>query len=110
MATPTTNPFNASAYYVAPTWAAHVDAIAGAADASVLASLRGVPIAFWVDRKSKVHGNTTETLEGLLRDASAQATPPLCVVVLCAPPSRVSHSAAPLAQSPKGLVVLTLTL
>ena len=35
--------------------------------------MRSVPSAYWIDKADKITGNTTDTLEGILRDAASVA-------------------------------------
>ena len=50
---------------------------------TTLEEMRQVPSAYWIDTKAKIHGNSTDTLEGILRDAASKATPPLVAVIHC---------------------------
>ena len=34
-------------------------------------SMREVPSAYWIDKKDKIRGNSTESLEGILKDAAS---------------------------------------
>ena len=45
--------------------------------------MRDIPSAYWIDKKSKLKGSTTDTLEGILADAAKKPTPPLTVFILC---------------------------
>lgn len=60
-------------------------------------NMLSVPSAFWVDRIAKVRVSTAgggASLEGLLRDAASQASPPLVVVILYDLPNRDCHALA----------------
>jgi len=60
-------------------------------------NMLSVPSAFWVDRIAKVRASTAgggASLEGLLRDAASQASPPLVVVILYDLPNRDCHALA----------------
>ena len=69
------NPFATDAYYVNPSYQKELDSsIATETDATIrktLQSMRSVPSAYWIDKADKITGNTTDTLEGILRDAAS---------------------------------------
>ena len=53
-----------------------------------------VPSAYWIDRKDKITGNSTDSLEGILADAASKSTPPLCVFIVYDLPNRDCHAKA----------------
>ena len=59
-----------------------------------LEAMKSVPSAFWIDRKDKIWGNTTNHLQGILADAAAQSPPPLVVFMLYNLPNRDCHAVA----------------
>lgn len=44
--------------------------------------------AYWIDVKSKVTGNTTESLEGILSDAAQKSTKQLVTIIVYDLPNR----------------------
>jgi cellulose 1,4-beta-cellobiosidase len=90
-ATNGSNPFAGRTFYVNPSYQAELDSSIATATGAVkrtLMAMRTVPSAYWIDRKAKVRGNSTETLEGILADAAAQPTPPMVVFILYDLPNR----------------------
>ena len=86
------NPFATDAYYVNPSYQKELDSsIATETDATIkktLQSMRSVPSAYWIDKADKITGNTTDTLEGILRDAASVRPAPLVVVIFYDLPNR----------------------
>ena len=81
------NPFNSSAgFYVSEIWRSRLDSLALGVAA---ASMRDVPVAFWVDKKAKL-----PELESLLADAATQPGPPLVQVVVYNLPNRDCDAAS----------------
>lgn len=82
----------AEAFYVNPTYTANLErTIATTSDDTVAANLewmKTVPSAYWIDIKSKITGNTTSDLRGILLDAAQQTPVPLCVFLLYNLPNR----------------------
>ncbi|KAJ8600597.1 hypothetical protein CTAYLR_008195 [Chrysophaeum taylorii] len=82
----------ATAFYVNPTYARNLNSsIATSTDARVaanLAAMRDVPSAYWIDVKSKITGNSTSDLRGILLDAARQIPAPLCVFMVYDLPNR----------------------
>ena len=50
--------------------------------------MRSVPSAYWIDKADKITCNTTDTLEGILRDAASVRPAPLVVVIFYDLPNR----------------------
>merc|ERR1711985_192083 len=50
--------------------------------------MKGIPSAYWIDKKDKIRGNTTDSLEGILKDASSKSPPELIVVIWYDLPNR----------------------
>lgn len=84
----TPNPFNTSAFYVSPVWRSRLDELTLGASMAA-ATMRDVPVAFWVDKKAKL-----PELERLLADATAQLGPPLVQLVLYNLPNRDCDAAS----------------
>eukprot|EP00966_Prymnesium_polylepis_P220010 5089580-Prymnesium_polylepis.1 len=59
-----------------------------------LEAMKAVPSAFWIDRKDKIWGTTTNHLQGILADAALQSPPPLVVFMLYDLPNRDCHAVA----------------
>ncbi|KAJ8606213.1 hypothetical protein CTAYLR_010496 [Chrysophaeum taylorii] len=85
-------------FYVNPTYAANLDrTIANTRNADVAATLEAmkeVPSAYWIDVKSKISGNSTSDLRGILIDALRQDPVPLCVFIVYDLPNRDCHAYA----------------
>ena len=91
------NPFEGVPYYVNPSYQKELDgsiATATGAVKSTLQSMAEVPSAYWLDVKSKITGNGTNSLQGILMDAASKATPPLCVFIVYDLPNRDCHAKA----------------
>lgn len=56
-------------------------ASASGAAKKTMKSMREVPSAYWIDKKDKIRGNTTESLEGILKDAASYSPAHLVVVI-----------------------------
>ena len=88
------NPFTRTAFYVNPTYRQHIRSTKEHSDdpliKAALESLIDVPSAYWLDTKERLSGadSSTDTLEGILADAAAQAVPPLCVFIVYDLPNR----------------------
>ena len=85
------NPFAAGNYYVNPAYQTELDKSIATATGEAKANMqkmRNIPSAYWIDKKSKIKGTTTDTLEGILMDAARKPTPPLCVFILYNLPNR----------------------
>lgn len=50
--------------------------------------MRAIPSAYWIDVKAKLHGDSTESLEGILKDASSKSTPELVTLIVYDLPNR----------------------
>ena len=93
------NPFASSSWYVNPTLVSNLEQTIARStgSATVIDTLRRmqkVPSAFWIDNKRKIRG-FRNTLEGILADAAASATPPpLCVFVFYDLPNRDCNAKA----------------
>jgi len=83
---------DAEAFYVNPTYTANLEeTIARTEDATIASNLeymKSVPSAYWIDVKSKIQGNSTSDLRGILLDAASQNPVPLCVFLLYDLPNR----------------------
>lgn len=91
LATP--NPFDAAkTWYVNPANQHEIDSSIATTPAgpvrATLKQMRDIPSAYWIDKKSKIRGNTTDSLEGILEDASSQSPPPLVVFIFYDLPNR----------------------
>jgi cellulose 1,4-beta-cellobiosidase len=86
------NPFlEAKTWYVNPANQAELDVSIATASGDVkktLKEMRSVPSAYWIDRKEKIHGTNTSSLEGILADAASKKPAPLVVVILYDLPNR----------------------
>jgi len=85
------NPFISGNYYVNPAYQAELDKSISTATGTALTNMkqmRDIPSAYWIDKKAKLRGTTTDTLEGIMADASKKPTPPLTVFILYNLPNR----------------------
>jgi cellulose 1,4-beta-cellobiosidase len=85
------NPFASRNYYVNPAYQAEIDSSIATATGGALDNLkimRDTPTAYWIDKKSKINGTGTDSLEGILMDASKKPVPPLTVFILYNLPNR----------------------
>lgn len=85
------NPFAAGNFYVNPANQKEYDnsiATANGTVKSTLKKMREVPSAYWIDQKSKIHGNGTKSVEGILADAFAKTSPELVVFIWYDVPNR----------------------
>ncbi|KAL1499782.1 hypothetical protein AB1Y20_012468 [Prymnesium parvum] len=70
-----------------------IQTASGEARAALLRAA-SLPSAYWIDRKAKLHGNGTDSLEGILADAAAKPAPPLVVFILYNLPNRDCNAKA----------------
>ena len=79
------NLFAINSFYVNPSYQAELETsikTAHGAVKSTLKSMKLMPSAYWIDKKDKIRGTNTSTLEGILKDAHSKPHPPLCVFML----------------------------
>lgn len=85
------NPFSNRTFYVNPANQKEYDSSIATATGTVKANLqkmRDVPSAYWIDKKDKIRGNGTNTVEGILKDASSKSPPELVVLIFYDLPNR----------------------
>eukprot|EP01006_Ploeotia_vitrea_P012033 TRINITY_DN31983_c0_g1_i1.p1 TRINITY_DN31983_c0_g1~~TRINITY_DN31983_c0_g1_i1.p1 ORF type:complete len:458 (+),score=34.65 TRINITY_DN31983_c0_g1_i1:19-1392(+) len=85
------NPFAYGHYYVNPSFVKELQSSIKTATGKVkatLESMQTIASAYWIDKKAKIHGDNTTTLEGILKDASKQAPPPLVTFIIYDVPNR----------------------
>jgi cellulase/cellobiase CelA1 len=90
------NPFaNTSSWYVNPSYKKELgESINTATDSKVKSYLQGmeeVPSAYWLDTKSKIKGDSTTTMEGILKDASSSGEKKLVTFIVYDLPNRDCH-------------------
>jgi len=91
-----TNPFLGKTLYVNPSYQAELDtsiATASGTTKTTLQSMRDVPSAYWIDVMAKINGNTTNTVEGILKDAQAKGGQ-LVTFIVYDLPNRDCHAKA----------------
>jgi cellulose 1,4-beta-cellobiosidase len=93
------NPFdNGANYYVNPSYKEllqrSIDTAQPGTVRDTLISMGNVPSAYWIDVKRKIRGNTTDTLEGILKDAASFPNPPLNVFMVYDLPNRDCNALA----------------
>ena len=85
------NPFAGGNWYVNPAYQAELDTSISTATGAVkttLQSMREVPSAYWLDVKSKITGNSTTSMTGILADAYKQQPAPLVTFIVYDLPNR----------------------
>jgi len=86
-----TNPFVGQTFYVNPANQKEYDGSIATASGTVKANLqtmRNTPSAYWIDKKDKIKGNSTQTVEGILKDAASKSPPELVVLIFYDLPNR----------------------
>merc|ERR1719291_738449 len=85
------NPFEGPKFYVNPTYAAELGLSIESAEGAVkgtLKEMRDVPSAYWLDVKTKITGEGTGTMEGILKDAMAKSPAQLVTFIVYDLPNR----------------------
>jgi len=91
------NPFAGVPYYVNPSYVAELNSSIATATGpvkAILESMRSVPSAYWIDVKSKINGQGTDSVEGILTDSASKSPPQLCVFIVYDLPNRDCHAKA----------------
>jgi cellulose 1,4-beta-cellobiosidase len=86
-----TNPFAGQSFYVNPANQKEYDSSIATSSGVVksnLQKMRNIPSAYWIDKKDKIRGNGTDSLEGILKDASSKSPPEIVVVIWYDLPNR----------------------
>mmetsp|Transcript_90336 Transcript_90336/g.255777 ORF Transcript_90336/g.255777 Transcript_90336/m.255777 type:complete len:793 (-) Transcript_90336:96-2474(-) len=85
------NPFVGKEFYINPKNAKEFDASIATASGktrSNLERMREVPSAYWIDVGEKIRGDSTGSVEGILKDASSKVPPELVVLMWYDLPNR----------------------
>jgi cellulose 1,4-beta-cellobiosidase len=85
------NPFAGQTFYLNPANQKEYDSSIATASGAVktnLQKMKAVPSAYWIDRKDKIKGNSTSTVEGILKDAASKSPPELVVLIFYDLPNR----------------------
>lgn len=93
----TGNPFEGKRYYKNPVNQASYDATIEKSRGKVrrnLKRMRKTPSAYWIDVKAKIQGTGTQSVEGILADASSKKTPEMVVFIWYDLPNRDCHAKA----------------
>ena len=93
----TGNPFADKVYYVNPSYKESLSTSIATASGVILTNLEAmmdVPSAYWLDRKNKITGSTTDSMEGILQDALSKPVPELVVFIVYDLPNRDCHAKA----------------
>ena len=93
----TGNPFADKVYYVNPSYKESLSTSIATASGVILTNLQAmmdVPSAYWLDRKNKITGSTTDSMEGILQDALNKPVPELVVFIVYDLPNRDCHAKA----------------
>ena len=100
MTTPTPitgNPFADKVFYVNPSYKESLSTSIATATGDILTNLQAmmdVPSAYWLDRKTKITGSSTDSMEGILEDALNKPVPELVVFIVYDLPNRDCHAKA----------------
>jgi len=98
----TTNPFGSYNYYMNPVNVQQYDqSIETASDPVVRANLltmKEIASAYWIDRKDKIRGNGTRSVEGILADAATKSPAELVVLIWYDFPNRDCAAAASMGE------------
>jgi len=94
----TSNLFAAHKFYLNPANQEEYDkSIETASNSAVQANLetmREIASAYWIDKKDKIRGSTTTTVQGILADAASRSPPELVVLIWYDFPNRDCAAAA----------------
>jgi len=85
------NPFAGQTFYINPANEKEYDGSIATASGTVksnLQKMKAVPSAYWIDKKDKIRGNTTRTVEGILKDAASKSPPELVALIFYDLPNR----------------------
>lgn len=91
------NPFLDRKWYINPVNQREYDLsilLSNGRTREMLARMRSVPSAYWIDVKAKVQGNSTRSVEGILADAAAKRPPELVVLIMYDLPNRDCNAQA----------------
>jgi cellulose 1,4-beta-cellobiosidase len=94
------NPFASGLFYVNPAFQSEIaSSIATCTNPTACANLRlmsNISSAFWIDTKSKINGDPTDTVSvsGILADAASRNPPPTVVFIVYDVPNRDCHAKA----------------
>jgi len=91
------NPFEGPKFYVNPSYAEQAKESIESAEGQIKTTLEQmiqVPSAYWLDTKSKIRGEGTKTMEGILKDAAAKSPPELVTFIVYDLPNRDCHAKA----------------
>jgi cellulose 1,4-beta-cellobiosidase len=92
------NPFtNTPNFYVNPAYQEELStsiSTASGTTKNTLETLMTLGSAYWIDKKNKITGNTTDTMEGILIDASSKSSKQLVVFIVYDLPNRDCHAKA----------------
>ena len=59
-----------------------------------LEAMMDLPSAYWLDKRDKIHGTSTNSMEGILEDAASKPVPELVVFIVYDLPNRDCHAKA----------------
>lgn len=85
------NPFEGHTYYVNPSYQKELNSSIATATGkakSVMQEMMGISSAYWIDVKAKITGDTTGSVEGILKDAASKSPPQLVVFIVYDLPNR----------------------
>ncbi|CAK9051763.1 4-beta-cellobiohydrolase 3) (Exocellobiohydrolase 3), partial [Durusdinium trenchii] len=91
------NPFADKVFYVNPSYKVSLSTSIATASGEVkdtLEAMMNVPSAYWLDKKDKIFGSTTSSMEGILEDALNKPVPELVVFIVYDLPNRDCHAKA----------------
>ena len=94
---PRKNPFKDNVFYVNPSYQASLSTSIQSSEGAIKETLEAMvdlPSAYWLDKRDKIHGSSTGSMEGILQDAVSKAVPELVVFIVYDLPNRDCHAKA----------------
>ena len=91
------NPFKDKVFYVNPSYQASLSTSIQSSEGAIKETLEAMvdlPSAYWLDKRDKIHGSSTGSMEGILEDAASKPVPELVVFIVYDLPNRDCHAKA----------------
>ncbi|CAE7153815.1 cel3, partial [Symbiodinium necroappetens] len=84
-------------FYVNPSYQVSLTSSIETAEGPIketLEAMMDLPSAYWLDKRDKIHGTSTNSMEGILEDAASKPVPELVVFIVYDLPNRDCHAKA----------------
>ena len=91
------NPFKDQVFYVNPSYKTSLSSSIQTSEGDIketLEAMMDVPSAYWLDKRDKIFGSSTDSMEGILEDAASKPVPELVVFIVYDLPNRDCHAKA----------------